>query len=601
MLQSFTATTRPEQGPPRLNALRAELARRGLDGCLIPRADAHQGEYVSPRDDRLAWLTGFTGSAGFCIVLPAIAGLFVDGRYRLQVRDQADMGAFTPVDWPETSPADWLRDQLPNGGVLGFDPWLHTPDEMSKLETGLMGTNITLQALETNPIDAIWPDQPAPACAPARAHPDALAGRTARDKRETLAADLRKTGRAALAITLPDSLSWLLNIRGADVPRNPVVQGFAILHDDARVDLFLDAAKLAALPADPAVTIHPTDAFLPAARGLNGAVQFDPASAPVALARTLPQGTPAPDPIVTAKARKTDAELAGMRAAHLRDGAAMVEFLAWYFAEDRAGMTEIDMARKLEGFRAATGQLLDISFDTISSTGPNAAIIHYRVTEGTNRRLAAGDLFLLDSGGQYPDGTTDITRTLPVGPAGGISVEQRDAYTRVLQGMIAMSRARFPRGVAGAHLDALARFPLWVAGMDYDHGTGHGVGAALSVHEGPVRLSRVSTLPLQAGMILSNEPGYYRAGAWGIRIENLVAVQAAGGGGDPQRRMLEFETLTLCPIDTGLILPGHLSRDEVDWLNTYHARVASELSPVVSDGARLWLDRACAPVVQGVS
>jgi Xaa-Pro aminopeptidase len=596
MLQSFIATTHPDQGPPRLAALREELARRGVDGCLIPRADAHQGEYVSPRDDRLAWLTGFTGSAGFCVVLPHVAGLFVDGRYRLQVRGQADMAHFTPVDWPEVTPADWLRDQMPNGGVIGFDPWLHTPDEMSKLETGLMGSGISLQALDTNPVDAIWPDQPGPACAPARTHPEALAGRSSSDKRQTLAAELRRAGRAALAITLPDSLSWLLNIRGADVPRNPVVQGFAILHDDARVDLFLDAAKLAALPLDPAVTVHPADAFLSAARGLNGAVQFDPASAPVALARALPQGTPAPDPILMAKACKTDAELDGMRAAHLRDGTAMVEFLAWYYAENRAGLTEIDMARRLEGFRRDTGALIDISFDTISSTGPNGAINHYRVTEDTNRTLEPGDLFLLDSGGQYPDGTTDITRTLPVGPPAAMGAEQRDAYTRVLQGMIAMSRARFPRGVAGAHLDALARFPLWVAGMDYDHGTGHGVGAALSVHEGPVRLSRVSTLPLQPGMILSNEPGYYRAGAWGIRIENLVVVQPASGGTDPQRRMLEFETLTLCPIDTGLILPGALSRDEVAWLNQYHARVEAELAPWVSAPARDWLARACAPL-----
>jgi len=596
MLQSFTATTHPDQGPPRLAALRDELARRGLDGVLVPRADAHQGEYVSPRDDRLAWLTGFTGSAGFCIVLPAVAGLFVDGRYRLQVRGQADMDAFTPVDWPEVAPADWLRDQMPNGGIIGFDPWLHTPDEMSKLETGLLGSGITLQALDTNPLDAIWPHQPGPACAPARAHPEALAGRASADKRQALAADLRKSGRAALAVTLPDSLSWLLNIRGSDVPRNPVVQGFAILHDDARVDLFLDAAKLAALPPDPAVTVHPADAFLPFARGLNGAVQFDPATAPVALARALPQGTPAPDPILMAKACKTGAELDGMRAAHLRDGAAMVEFLAWYHAEDRAGMTEIDMAEKLEGFRRATGQLIDISFDTISSTGPNGAINHYRVTHETNRTLQPGDLFLLDSGGQYPDGTTDITRTLPVGPAAAMDPEKRDAYTRVLQGMIAMSRARFPRGVAGAHLDALARFPLWVAGMDYDHGTGHGVGAALSVHEGPVRLSRASTLPLQPGMILSNEPGYYRAGGWGIRIENLIVVREAGAGTDPQRRMLDFETLTLCPIDTGLIRRGCLSADERDWLNAYHARVAETLAPQVSDAARAWLLAACRPL-----
>lgn len=596
MLQSFTATTSPEQGPPRLQALRAELSRRGLTGFLVPRADAHQGEYVSPRDDRLAWLTGFTGSAGFCIVLPDRAGVFVDGRYRLQIRDQADMGAFTPVDWPETAPTDWLAEMLPNGGVIGFDPWLHTPDEIGKLETGLDGSGVSLQALEDNPLDAVWPDQPPPACAPARAHPEALAGRSAKDKREGLAAGLHKAGRAALAITLPENICWLLNIRGADIPRNPVMQGFALLHDDARLDLFLDAAKFQALDLGPGVTIHPPEGFLPAARGINGAVQFDPSTAPVALARALPQGATAPDPILMEKACKTPAELDGMRAAHLRDGAAMVEFLAWYFTEAGNDLTEIDMAMKLEGFRRATGQLLDISFDTISSTGPNAAINHYRVTEGTNRRLEPGDLFLLDSGGQYPDGTTDITRTLPVGPAKAIAPERRDAYTRVLQGMIAVSRARFPRGVAGGHLDALARFPLWVEGMDYDHGTGHGVGAALSVHEGPVRISRVSTLPLQPGMILSNEPGYYRAGGWGIRIENLIAVRAAAPGVDAGRRMLDFETLTLCPIDTGLVLAERLSGDERAWLDAYHARVLDEIGPLVPAPARAWLSTACAPL-----
>jgi Xaa-Pro aminopeptidase len=596
MLQSFTAATRPEQGPPRLADLRAELARRGLTGFWVPRADAHQGEYVSPRDDRLAWLTGFTGSAGFALVLPDQAGVFVDGRYRLQVRAQVDLGAFTPVDWPETDPAGWLRERLPNGGAVGFDPWLHTPDELAKLEKGLADSGIALVAQDDNPLDAVWSDQPPPACAPARAHPEALAGKSAADKRAEIAAGLRASGRAALAITLPDSLSWLLNIRGADVPRNPVVQGFAILHDDARLDVFLDSAKVRGLALGDGVAVHPTAAFLAAARGINGAVQIDPATAPVALMRALPQAAPAPDPILMAKACKTGAELAGMRAAHLRDGAAMVEFLAWFHAEDRSGMTEIDMAVQLEGFRRATGALLDISFDTISSTGPNAAINHYRVTDETNRRLEPGDLFLLDSGGQYPDGTTDITRTLPVGPASAVAEDKRAAYTRVLQGMIAVSRARFPRGVAGGHLDALARFPLWTEGMDYDHGTGHGVGAALSVHEGPVRISRVSTLPLQPGMILSNEPGYYRAGGWGIRIENLIAVTEAPPGLDPQRRMLGFETLTLCPIDTGLVVAELLSGAERAWLDAYHARVLAEVGPMVSPAARAWLTGACAPV-----
>ncbi|MCC5988123.1 MAG: aminopeptidase P family protein [Pararhodobacter sp.] len=597
-LQSFTATTNPEQGPPRLARLRAELARRGLSGFLVPRADAHQGEYVSARDDRLAWLTGFTGSAGFCIMLPEIAGVFVDGRYRLQVREQIDTGAFTPVDWPDTAPAELLREQLPGGGIIGFDPWLHTPDEIRRLEKGLQGSAITLQAVDDNPLDAIWPDQPPPACAPARAHPEALAGRSARDKRESLAHDLRKEGRAALAITLPDSLCWLLNIRGADIPRNPVMQGFALLHGDARVDLFTDAAKLSGLALGEGVSAQPADAFLQAAGAIEGSVQFDPATAPVALARALKNGVAAPDPILMAKACKNEAELAGMREAHIRDGAAMVEFLAWYYTEATEGLSEIDMAVKLESCRRATGELIDLSFDTISSTGPNAAINHYRVTEASNRRLEPGDLFLLDSGGQYADGTTDITRTLPVGPADAIAPERRAAFSCVLKGMIALSRARFPRGVAGAHLDALARYPLWLEGMDYDHGTGHGVGAALSVHEGPVRISRASTLALAQGMILSNEPGYYRAGGWGIRIENLVVVQDAVQGTD-KRVMLEFETLTLCPIDTGLIVPGILDEAEIAWLNAYHASVAATLAPLVSPAAAAWLQRACTPLGTG--
>ncbi|GAB4260801.1 MAG: aminopeptidase P family protein [Pararhodobacter sp.] len=592
MFQTFTATTSPEQGPPRLTALRAEIAARGLTGFIVPRADAHQGEYVSPHDERLAWLTGFTGSAGFCIVLPDVAGVFIDGRYREQVKGQIALEAFTPVPWPETTPESWLRAQISGPAVIGYDPWLHTPDEIGKIERGLAGTQITLAPQVRNPVDAIWPDQPAPAVGQVRRHPLELAGQSAEEKRQTLAAALRAAGQAATVITLADSLAWLMNWRGSDIIRNPVVQGFAILHDDARLDLFLDPAKLRGLPEEPGVTCHAPDAFEPALRGLDGAVRFDPATAPVQVAMALAQGVEGPDPCLLAKARKNAAELDGMRAAHRRDGAAMVEFLCWYDAQDLTALTEIDMAVKLEACRAATGQLLDLSFDTISSTGPNAAINHYRVTEGTNRRLAEGDLFLIDSGGQYPDGTTDITRTLPVGR---VARNRRAAYTRVLQGMIAISRARFPRGVAGAHLDALARYPLWLDGLDYDHGTGHGVGAALSVHEGPVRLSRVSTLPLEPGMILSNEPGYYRAGAFGIRIENLVVVKEAEPLGEP-RPWLDFETITLCPIDTRLILPELMTPEETAWLNAYHARVLDEIGPLVSGEARAWLSQACAPL-----
>lgn len=590
MLQSFTASTRPDQGPPRLLALRNELAARGLDGFIVPRADAHQGEYVAPRDERLSWLTGFTGSAGFCIVLPEVAGVFIDGRYRVQVRGQIDLEAFTPVNWPDTLPADWLRAHAPGAAVIGFDPWLHTPDDITRLRAGLEGSAVTLTPVTDNPVDAIWPDQPAPPCGTVRAHPLALAGRSSDEKRRAIADDLRAQGVSAVALTLPDSLSWLLNIRGSDIARNPVVQAFAILHDDARLDLFIDAEKLGDLALDRDITLHPPQSFPKALRAHNGAVRFDPATAPLAVAEALADGVPGADPCLMPKACKTPAELEGMRAAHRRDGAAMVEFLAWFDSAPLTDLTEIDIAMKLEELRHATGALLDLSFETISSTGPNAAIVHYRVTEETNRRLQEGDLFLLDSGGQYPDGTTDITRTLPVGT---VAPERRAACTRVLQGMIALSRARFPRGVAGAHLDALARYPLWLAGQDYDHGTGHGVGAALSVHEGPVRLSRVSTLPLAEGMILSNEPGYYRDGAFGVRIENLIVVTPAPDMGEG-RAMFEFETLTLVPIDRRLIDRALLSASEIDWLNAFHARVLAEIGPLVSASARAWLEQACA-------
>jgi len=592
MLQSFTASTRPDQGPPRLLALRKELAARGLDGFIVPRADAHQGEYVAPRDERLSWLTGFTGSAGFCVVVPEVAGVFIDGRYRVQVRGQIDLEAFTPVNWPDTLPADWLRAHAPRGAQIGFDPWLHTPDDITRLRAGLEGSGIFLVPVADNPVDAIWPDQPAPPCGTVRAHPLALAGRSSEEKRRAIADDLRAQGVSAVVLTLPDSISWLLNIRGSDIARNPVVQAFAILHDDARLDLFIDPAKLGGLALDSDIILHPPGGFAQTLAAQNGRIRFDPATAPVAVAEVLAEGVPGADPCLMPKACKTAAELEGMRAAHRRDGAAMVEFLAWFDSAPLLDLTEIDMARKLEELRHSTGELLDLSFETIASTGPNAAIVHYRVTDQSNRRLREGDLFLLDSGGQYPDGTTDITRTLPVG---SVAPERRAACTRVLQGMIALSRARFPRGVAGAHLDALARYPLWLAGQDYDHGTGHGVGAALSVHEGPVRLSRVSTLPLAEGMILSNEPGYYRDGAFGVRIENLIVVQPAPDVGEA-RAMFAFETLTLVPINRRLIDRALLDTPGIDWLNAYHARVLAEIGPLVSAPARDWLEQACAPL-----
>lgn len=603
MFQSFDSPTRPETGPPRLALLRDALTSAGLSGFLIPRADAHQGEYVADCDARLAWLTGFTGSAGFCAVLPDIAGLFVDGRYRVQARAQTAAGTFSIVHWPETRLAAWLRDNAKSGATIGFDPWLHTVTEIETLRKDLAGSGITLVEHD-NLVDAIWTDRPGAPQAPVFAHPLALSGRSAAEKRADLAAQLKKRGQNAAVLTQPDSIAWLLNIRGNDIPRIPVVQAFGLLHDDARVEIFADPAKFDGLTAHlgEGVTLNPVADFARALRKQTGTVRIDRDTAPIAVQLDLAQSACTPvagrDPCTLPKACKTDAELAGADAAHHRDAVAMVEFLSWLDTRTEAlpgtTLTEIDCVTALEGFRAATGQLRDISFDTIAGTGPNGAIVHYRVTEATNRKVQPGDLLLIDSGGQYADGTTDITRTIAVGE---IAPEARAAFTRALQGMIAISRARFPRGVAGRDLDALARFPLWLAGQDFDHGTGHGVGSYLSVHEGPQRLSRAGTEPLLPGMILSNEPGYYREGQFGIRIENLIVVQTAPDlPGADARDMLAFRTLSYVPIDRRAIDASLLSEAERDWLDTYHAETRRRLSADLSPAARDWLAAATAPL-----
>ncbi|NTT85401.1 aminopeptidase P family protein [Tabrizicola fusiformis] len=595
MFQSFDSHADPAQGPARLAALRARLAAEGLAGFLVPRADVHQGEYVAARDERLQWLTGFTGSAGFCIVLPGVAGVFIDGRYRTQVKGQVDLAHFTPVPWPEEQPGPWIVGHLA-AGVVGFDPWLHSADEIARIEAALEGSDVRLRA-GANMVDAIWPDQPPPPMGRAFAHPDALAGETSAAKRARLAEGLRAAGQAAAVITLPDSLCWLLNIRGADVPRNPVLHGFAVLRDDGRVTLFAEAAKFDAetrAHLGEQVTLRPVEAFVPALRTLTGPVRVDRATAPLAVSLELEDAGIAvvwgDDPCRLPKACKTEAEIAGMRTAHLRDGAAMVEFLCWLDRQPEGSLTEISVVRALEGFRRATNALHDISFDTISGSGPNGAIMHYRVTEESNRAVGRDELLLVDSGAQYLDGTTDITRTMAIGDPGP---EARLQYTRVLQGLIAISRARWPRGLAGRDLDPLARFALWVAGQDFDHGTGHGVGAFLSVHEGPQRLSRISEVPLRPGMILSNEPGYYREGAFGIRLENLIVVEEAEKIGDG-RDQLAFETLTFVPFDRRLVLVGELSGAERRWLNAYHAAVLEKLAGRLSPAALDWCREACA-------
>ena len=600
MFQTFDIQANPAQGPSRLAALRVAIASMGLAGFIVPRSDVHQGEYVAARDERLQWLTGFTGSAGFCIVLPDVAGVFIDGRYRTQVKSQVDLAHFTPVPWPDVFAGDWIKTNLA-AGVIGYDPWLHTTDEIAKLETSLEGTDVTLSPVK-NLVDLIWPDQPTAPMGKAFIHPDALAGESSVSKRTRLAEDLRTAGQTAAVITLPDSLCWLLNMRGADVPRNPILHGFAILHDDTRVSLFADAAKFDALVLahlGPQVSLLPMVDFVSALQTLQGPVRVDRGTAPLAVATELQNAKVAiawtDDPCRLPKARKTTAEIQGMREAHLRDGAAVVEFLCWLDAKTlKPGLTEIDVVRSLEGYRRATNVLHDISFDTISGSGPNGAIMHYRVTDQSNRKIGRNELLLVDSGAQYLDGTTDITRTVAVGDPGDLA---RACYTRVLQGTIAISRVRWPMGLAGRDLDPLARYALWLAGQDFNHGTGHGVGAFLSVHEGPQRLSRISEVPLEAGMILSNEPGYYREGEFGIRLENLIVVQPAPipPGGD-DRVQLCFETLTFAPFDRRLIVTDMMSPGDRDWLNKYHADVLAKIGPRLSPAALDWCKEACAAI-----
>ncbi|MFQ3183904.1 MAG: Xaa-Pro aminopeptidase [Alteromonas macleodii] len=598
MFQTFDVVSSPKTGPSRLTALRAEMQAQKIDGFLVPRADRFQGEYVAPCDDRLMWLTGFTGSAGFACVLADVAGVFIDGRYRTQVRNQvADV--FTPVHWPEVQLTDWLKEQ--SGFFrLAFDPWLHTMAQLEALEKGLHGTGIALVSTH-NLVDEIWSDRPDPPNAPFKVYSDSMSGETSQSKRARIGQELRDAGHAAALIASPDSVAWLLNIRGADVARNPVPHAMALLKANSNVTLFCELTQAKDLALDDGVTIVAVDQMIPTLVATGAPVRLDPSSTPFAIHQALePDKIVADqDPCLLPKARKTSAEINGARNAHLRDGVAMVRFLSWLdYAAPRGGLTEIDVVKALEGYRRDTKVLLDIAFETICGAGPNGAIVHYRVNHNTNRPIKLGELLLVDSGGQYLDGTTDITRTIAIGD---VSETEKSCYTRVLQGMIAISRVRFPNlksgGVAGSDLDALARYPLWLAGLDYDHGTGHGVGAYLSVHEGPQGLSRRAKTPLEVGMILSNEPGYYREGKFGIRIENLIVVKEAEAiaGGDA-REMLDFETLTFVPLDRRLINHKLLSSGERTWINCYHSDILKKIAPLVDGAALKWLISVCAPI-----
>jgi Xaa-Pro aminopeptidase len=603
IFQSFDKTTTPATGAERLARLRAELARHGVDGFVVPRADEHQGEYVPASAERLAWLTGFTGSAGYAVVLAEKAVILVDGRYTLQAREEVDTSQFTPIALAGTSVEAWIEANLPAGAKLGYDPWLHTAGQTERLATAAVAAGGELVALSANPLDAVWSDRPAPPHAPASVQPLVFAGEAADDKLARAREALAKARAAALVISDPHNLAWLFNIRGGDVGHTPLMLGYCLLPVEGRPTIFVDPAKITeevAAHLTPLADVAGPDAFIGAleamARG-GGAIRIDAATGAVALKRAVEAagakadiGT---DPLAKMKAVKNAAEQEGSRSAHRRDGAAMARFLAWLEREAPSGkLTEIDAAEQLEEFRRETNALMDVSFPTISAAGPNAALPHYRVTRATNRVIEPG-IFLVDSGGQYRDGTTDITRTVAVG---AVSEEMRDRFTRVLKGHIAIATAVFPEGTSGAQIDALARQALWQAGLDFDHGTGHGIGAYLSVHEGPQRISKLGTVPLEAGMILSNEPGYYKEGAYGIRIENLMLVEPRDIPG-AERPMLGFETLSFTPIDRALIEPKLMTAEEIAWLDRYHAEVLTRIGPALGEQTRAWLAEATRPLL----
>jgi Xaa-Pro aminopeptidase len=602
----FQSFDDPERAPtaPRVEALRAELARRGLDGVVLPRADRHQNEYVPPSEERLAWLTGFTGSAGTAIVLADRAALFVDGRYTLQARDQIDPAVFTIVPLAETSPDAWLEANLPSAAKLGYDPWLHTVDGVERLSKAAGNAGATLSPTEPNPVDAIWTDRPAPPSGAVVLHDLRFAGEYSASKIARIRAEVAKLRADALVVSDPHAVAWTFNIRGSDVAHTPLPLAFAIVPQEGRPTLYVESTKLTNAVRHKIEELAQVREPAEFTRDLTRlgeekrTVRLDQSTGAEALARivTIAGGkvTRGSDPIAMMKAVKNPVEIEGAHEAHRRDGAAMARFLAWFEREAPSGnLTEIDAVEALESFRRDTGALKDVSFPTIAGAGPDGAIVHYRVTRATNRRIQPRELFLLDSGGQYEDGTTDITRTIAVGEP---TQEMRERFTLVLKGHIALASAIFPEGTSGAQLDSFARQHLWEAGLDYDHGTGHGVGSYLSVHEGPARISKLGTVPLKRGMILSNEPGYYKAGAYGIRIENLVLVMEAPSAPAGEKPLNTFETLTLVPIDQRLIVPGMLTAEEVSWLEVYHAKVAGATLPLVDAETRPWLEAATLPL-----
>ncbi|OQW80463.1 MAG: X-Pro aminopeptidase [Proteobacteria bacterium ST_bin14] len=591
----------------RLRALRDQLKRDRLDGFVVPLTDEHMSEYVGGYAQRLAWLTGFQGSAGTAAVLPEAAAIFTDGRYTLQVRQQVDGDHWAYVGVPQMSVAGWLADHAAQGARIGYDPWLHTRAWVQEAGKALAERGATLVPVVTNPVDAVWPDRPTPSNATLAVQSDDQAGQSSAQKRAAIADWLTARKADAVVLTALDSIAWAFNIRGQDVDHTPVALAYTIVQADGTADLFIAPEKLTDAVRQHlgnAIRIHDRAGFADALAGYAGKrVAADPERAVAAIfdaldacgATILAQR----DPVVLAKALKNPVEIAGHRAASARDGAALARFLRWVEAEaPKGGQTELSCAAKLLAFREASGVLLDTSFDTISATGAHGASPHYRVDAQSNAPLELGQLYLVDSGGQYRDGTTDVTRVLPIGAP---TPEMRDRFTRVLKGHIALATAIFPHGTNGGQLDGFARRPLWEVGLDYAHGTGHGVGAYLSVHEGPQRIATPNypgggpSEPLRAGMIISNEPGYYKAGEYGIRIENLILVEDRVVDG-AEAPMLGFETLTFCPIERSLIVPALLNDAERDWLDAYHARVLAVLGPQMAGDELAWLAAKCAPI-----
>src|SRR5687767_9601683 len=591
----------------RLQALREQLKADRLDGFVVPLTDEHMSEYVGSYAQRLAWLTGFQGSAGSAVVLPQEAAIFVDGRYTLQVRDQVDGRHWSYQSVPETSVADWLKAHAPDGGRIGYDPWLHTKDWVARAKEALAEKGAELVAVQRNPIDAVWADKPEPSKARLVVHPDDFTGKSSAAKRQEMADWLQEQKADAAVLSALDSIAWTFNVRGQDVEHTPVALSFALVHDDGTADLFVASEKIGddvRQHLGNGVRVHERFEFEPWLASLAGkAVLVDPERSVAAIFEALEQAgakvIARRDPAVLPKALKNEVEIAGHKAAQARDGAALSRFLHWLSVEaPKGGVDELKAAAKLHEMRQAGGDLRDLSFDTISGAGPNGAIVHYRVTEETNRPIEMDSLYLVDSGGQYPDGTTDVTRTVAIGAP---SAEMRDRFTRVLKGHVAVARALFPDGTRGSQLDSFARQYLWQAGLDYAHGTGHGVGSFLAVHEGPQRISPAGSSqpggdePLRAGMILSNEPGYYKTGAYGIRIENLVLVVERAVDG-AEKDVLGFETLTFAPIDRRLIDAGMLSPEERAWVDAYHARVVEVVGPQLEGAVLEWLKAQCAPL-----